>query len=287
MNVGNISTSPLSSVFGSPPPSPKGIPRTEMMVPRHTLERGESSGGNHDDSSSEEGEGYGMEFANRGLMLQVEDLFRLTQAQDKGKEKVDLRCMLTHCPFRESEANIDSQHQYGRPFFGHRSGPLDVRERKACLRGRTKVKTKTDEEQEKGASCGGNPSLDAGRTRVGAFARSHQVEDQRLSDGRRSRAGNARSSASSEPKEVKSGENRPRSDAQRSTSRDVSTSREQTEIGTHEERATPRPRSAGVRNGRSLGRESEDAALRGFKPIFPLSFFIHPPRRTTPNHTLT
>nr|GLL33947.1 hypothetical protein GOBAR_AA19401 [Ipomoea trifida] len=72
----NISTSPLSSVFGSPPPSPKGIPRTEMMVPRHTLERGESSGGNHDDSSSEEGEGYGMEFANRGLMLQVEDLFR-------------------------------------------------------------------------------------------------------------------------------------------------------------------------------------------------------------------
>nr|GMD18745.1 hypothetical protein Iba_chr07eCG2110 [Ipomoea batatas] len=76
MNVGNISTSPLSSVFGSPPPSPKGIPRTEMMVPRHTLERGESSGGNHDDSSSEEGEGYGMEFANRGLMLQVEDLFR-------------------------------------------------------------------------------------------------------------------------------------------------------------------------------------------------------------------
>nr|GLL27766.1 uncharacterized protein LOC109154451 [Ipomoea trifida] len=54
----------------------QGIPRTEMMVPRHTLERGESSGGNHDDSSSEEGEGYGMEFANRGLMLQVEDLFR-------------------------------------------------------------------------------------------------------------------------------------------------------------------------------------------------------------------
>nr|GLL21128.1 hypothetical protein L195_g018629 [Ipomoea trifida] len=76
MNVGNISTSPLSSVFGSPPPSPKGIPRTKMMVPRHTLERGETSRGNHDDSSSEEGEGYNMEYANRGLMLQVEDLFR-------------------------------------------------------------------------------------------------------------------------------------------------------------------------------------------------------------------
>nr|GLL36865.1 hypothetical protein MtrunA17_Chr7g0233391 [Ipomoea trifida] len=83
MNVGNISTSPLSSVFGSPPPSPKGIPRTEMMVPRHTLERGESSGGNHDDSSSEEGEGYGMEFANRGLMLQVEDLFRFRHFRAK------------------------------------------------------------------------------------------------------------------------------------------------------------------------------------------------------------
>nr|GLL27472.1 hypothetical protein L195_g018629 [Ipomoea trifida] len=83
MNVGNISTSPLSSVFGSPPPSPKGIPRTEMMVPRHTLEMGESSGGNHDDSSSEEGEGYGMEFANRGLMLQVEDLFRFRHFRAK------------------------------------------------------------------------------------------------------------------------------------------------------------------------------------------------------------
>nr|GMD47091.1 putative retrotransposon Orf1 [Ipomoea batatas] len=73
---GNLSTSPLSSVFGSPPPSPKGIPRPEMMVPRHTLERGETSRGNHDDSPSEEGEGYNMEYANRGLMLQVEDLFR-------------------------------------------------------------------------------------------------------------------------------------------------------------------------------------------------------------------
>nr|GMC71561.1 uncharacterized protein LOC104900936 [Ipomoea batatas] len=83
MNVGNISTSPLSSVFGSPPPSPKGIPRTEMMVPRHTLERGETSGGNHDDSSSEEGEGYGMEYANRGLMLQVEDLFRFRHFRAK------------------------------------------------------------------------------------------------------------------------------------------------------------------------------------------------------------
>nr|GMC58088.1 predicted protein [Ipomoea batatas] len=83
MNVGNISTSPLSSVFGSPPPSPKGIPRTEMMVPRHTLERGEASGGNHDDSSSEEGEGYGMEYANRGLMLQVEDLFRFRHFRAK------------------------------------------------------------------------------------------------------------------------------------------------------------------------------------------------------------
>nr|GMD46979.1 hypothetical protein L195_g018629 [Ipomoea batatas] len=77
MNVGNLSTSPLSSVFGSPPPSPKGIPRTEMMVPRHTLERGETSRGNHDDSSSREGEGYNMEYANRELMLQVEDLFSI------------------------------------------------------------------------------------------------------------------------------------------------------------------------------------------------------------------
>nr|GMC51182.1 hypothetical protein Iba_chr01cCG3840 [Ipomoea batatas] len=76
MASGNISTSPLSSVFGSPPSSPKGIPRSEMMVPRHTLERGETSRGNHDDSSREEGEGYNMEYANRGLMLQVEDLFR-------------------------------------------------------------------------------------------------------------------------------------------------------------------------------------------------------------------
>nr|GMC97829.1 putative retrotransposon Orf1 [Ipomoea batatas] len=83
MNVGNISTSPLSSVFGSPPPSPKGIPRTEMMVPRHTLERGETSRGNHDDSSSEEGEGYNMEYANRGLMLQVEDLFRFRHFRAK------------------------------------------------------------------------------------------------------------------------------------------------------------------------------------------------------------
>nr|GLL26983.1 hypothetical protein L195_g018629 [Ipomoea trifida] len=80
---GNISTSPLSSVFGSPPPSPKGIPRTVMMVPRHTLERGETSGGNHDDSSSEEGEGYGMEYVNRGLMLQVEDLFRFRHFRAK------------------------------------------------------------------------------------------------------------------------------------------------------------------------------------------------------------
>nr|GMC77602.1 putative retrotransposon Orf1 [Ipomoea batatas] len=80
---GNISTSPLSSVFGSPPPSPKGIPRTEMMVPRHTLERGETSRGNHDDSSSEEGEGYNMEYANRGLMLQVEDLFRFRHFRAK------------------------------------------------------------------------------------------------------------------------------------------------------------------------------------------------------------
>nr|GMD37888.1 hypothetical protein L195_g018629 [Ipomoea batatas] len=79
----NISTSPLSSVFGSPPPSPKGILRTEMMVPRHTLERGETSRGNHDDSSSEEGEGYNMEYANRGLMLQVEDLFRFRHFRAK------------------------------------------------------------------------------------------------------------------------------------------------------------------------------------------------------------
>nr|GMD47007.1 hypothetical protein L195_g018629 [Ipomoea batatas] len=83
MNVGNLSTSPLSSVFGSPPPSPKGIPRPEMMVPRHTLERGETSKGNHDDSPSEEGQGYNMEYANRGLMLQVEDLFRFRHFRAK------------------------------------------------------------------------------------------------------------------------------------------------------------------------------------------------------------
>nr|GMC98173.1 hypothetical protein Iba_chr05dCG14060 [Ipomoea batatas] len=69
---GNLSTSPLSSVFGSPPPSPKGIPRTEMMVPRHTLERGETSRGNHDDSSSEEGEGYNMEYAYREFVATLE-----------------------------------------------------------------------------------------------------------------------------------------------------------------------------------------------------------------------
>nr|GLL31653.1 uncharacterized protein LOC109156029 [Ipomoea trifida] len=80
---GNLSTSPLSSVFGSPPPSPKGIPRPEMMLPRHTLERGETSRGNHDDSSSEEGEGYNMEYANRGLMLQVDDLFRFRHFRAK------------------------------------------------------------------------------------------------------------------------------------------------------------------------------------------------------------
>nr|GMC86989.1 putative late blight resistance protein homolog R1C-3 isoform X3 [Ipomoea batatas] len=99
MNVGNISTSPLSSVFGSPPPSPKGIPRTEMMVPRHTLERGEASGGNHDDSSSEEGEGYGMEYANRGLMLQVEDLFRFRHF----RAKEIIKCMYTQTPVHMGE----------------------------------------------------------------------------------------------------------------------------------------------------------------------------------------
>nr|GMD60227.1 hypothetical protein L195_g018629 [Ipomoea batatas] len=56
---------------------------TEMMVPRDTLERGETSRGNHDDSSSEEGEGYNMEYANRGLMLQVEDLFRFRHFRAK------------------------------------------------------------------------------------------------------------------------------------------------------------------------------------------------------------
>nr|GMC66411.1 hypothetical protein Iba_chr02eCG5480 [Ipomoea batatas] len=76
MNVGNLFSSPLSSMYGSPPPSPKGLPRAEMMVPRHTLERGEPSRRPNEDTSSEEGEAPNMEVAHRGLMIEVEDLFR-------------------------------------------------------------------------------------------------------------------------------------------------------------------------------------------------------------------
>nr|GLL44190.1 uncharacterized protein LOC110642325 isoform X1 [Ipomoea trifida] len=83
MNVGNLFSSPLSSMFGSPPPSPKGLPRAEMMVPRHTLERGEPSRRPNDDTSSEEGEAPMMEVAHRGLMIEVEDLFRYRHFRDK------------------------------------------------------------------------------------------------------------------------------------------------------------------------------------------------------------
>nr|GMD74798.1 uncharacterized protein LOC109154451 [Ipomoea batatas] len=72
----NLFSSPLSSMFGSPPPSPKGLPRAEMMVPRHTLERGEPSRRPNEDTSSEEGEAPVMEVAHRGLIIEVEDLFR-------------------------------------------------------------------------------------------------------------------------------------------------------------------------------------------------------------------
>nr|GMC48908.1 putative retrotransposon Orf1 [Ipomoea batatas] len=80
---GNLFSSPLSSMFGSPPPSPKGLPRAEMMVPRHTLERGEPSRRPNEDTSSEEGEAPIMEVAHRGLMIEVEDLFRYRHFRDK------------------------------------------------------------------------------------------------------------------------------------------------------------------------------------------------------------
>nr|GMD96705.1 uncharacterized protein LOC112422231 [Ipomoea batatas] len=83
MNVGNLFSSPLSSMYGSPPPSPKGLPRAEMMVPRHTLERGEPSRKPNEDTSSEEGEAPIMEVAHRGLMIEVEDLFRYRHFRDK------------------------------------------------------------------------------------------------------------------------------------------------------------------------------------------------------------
>nr|GMC89244.1 putative retrotransposon Orf1 [Ipomoea batatas] len=76
MEQRNLFSSPLSSIYGSPPPSPKGLPRAEMMVPRHTLERGEPSRMPNEDTSSEEGEAPNMEVAHRGLMIEVEDLFR-------------------------------------------------------------------------------------------------------------------------------------------------------------------------------------------------------------------
>nr|GMD06360.1 uncharacterized protein LOC112422231 [Ipomoea batatas]GMD98029.1 uncharacterized protein LOC112422231 [Ipomoea batatas] len=71
------------ATFGSPPPSPKGLPRAEMMVPRHTLERGEPSRRPNDETSSEEGEAPMMEVAHRGLMIEVEDLFRYRHFRDK------------------------------------------------------------------------------------------------------------------------------------------------------------------------------------------------------------
>nr|GMD98868.1 hypothetical protein Iba_chr15dCG6880 [Ipomoea batatas] len=83
MNVGNLFSSPLSCICGSPPPSPKGLPGAEMMVTRHTLERGESSRVAYEDTSSEEEETPNVEFANRGLMIEVEDLFRYRHFWDK------------------------------------------------------------------------------------------------------------------------------------------------------------------------------------------------------------
>nr|GMD94186.1 putative retrotransposon Orf1 [Ipomoea batatas] len=76
MEQRNLFSTPLSSNYGSPPPSPKGLPRAEMMVPRHTLERGEPSRMPNEDTSSEEAEAPNMEVAHRGLMIEVEDLFR-------------------------------------------------------------------------------------------------------------------------------------------------------------------------------------------------------------------
>nr|GMD68361.1 hypothetical protein JCGZ_11284 [Ipomoea batatas] len=86
MNVGNLFSSPLSSMYGSPPPSPKGLPRAEMMVPRHTLERGEPSRRPNEDTSSEEGEAPNMEVAHRGLMIEVEDLFRYRHFRDNWRD---------------------------------------------------------------------------------------------------------------------------------------------------------------------------------------------------------
>nr|GMC84753.1 uncharacterized protein LOC110612026 [Ipomoea batatas] len=83
MNIGNLFSSPLSSICGSPPPSPKGLPRAEMMVPRHTLERGEPSRVPYEDTSSEEEETPNVELVNRGLMIEVEDLFRYRHFRDK------------------------------------------------------------------------------------------------------------------------------------------------------------------------------------------------------------
>nr|GMD95728.1 hypothetical protein Iba_chr15aCG15110 [Ipomoea batatas] len=62
---------------------PEGLPRAEMMFPRHTLERGEPSRVPNEDTSSEEEEAPNVEFANRGLMIEVEDLYRYRHFQDK------------------------------------------------------------------------------------------------------------------------------------------------------------------------------------------------------------
>nr|GMD41333.1 hypothetical protein MtrunA17_Chr7g0233391 [Ipomoea batatas] len=54
-----------------------------MMVPKYTLERGESSHRGNDDSSSDEEGRINRESLSRGLMLDVEDLFRFRHFRNK------------------------------------------------------------------------------------------------------------------------------------------------------------------------------------------------------------
>nr|GMC66403.1 uncharacterized protein LOC104900936 [Ipomoea batatas] len=83
MNSWNVSSPPLSSLSSSPPPSPKGMSCSEMMVPKNTLEKGEPSRRNNDETSSDE-EGWTYEeVLHRGLMLDVEDLFRFRHFKNK------------------------------------------------------------------------------------------------------------------------------------------------------------------------------------------------------------
>nr|GMC87797.1 uncharacterized protein LOC109154451 [Ipomoea batatas] len=63
-----------------------GLPRAEMMVPRHTLERGEPSGVLNEDTSSNEEETPNVEFANRGLMIEGEELFRYRHFRDNWRD---------------------------------------------------------------------------------------------------------------------------------------------------------------------------------------------------------